>query len=98
MIVRRAIVLCIGCLFAAAAMAGDNVPGPSGPAPAGKQKARLDRQLDQQSTQVQKLQQDVAQQEAKSHAATERGQQQDQAIEDLRRQLKAAEAAKGQGH
>lgn len=93
MTVRRAIVLCIGCLIAAAAMAGDNPP-----AQASKQKNRLDRQLDQQSTQVQKLQQDVAQQEAKSHAAAQRGQQQDQAIEDLQRQLKAAEAAKGQGH
>jgi uncharacterized protein YlxW (UPF0749 family) len=93
MIVRRAIVLCIGCLIAAAAMAGDNPP-----AQAGKQKTKLDRQLDQQGAQVQKLQQDVAQQEAKSHAAAERGQQQDQAIEDLRRQLKAAEAAKSQGH
>ena len=93
MIVRRAIALCIGCLVAAAAMAGDNSPPP-----AGKQKARLDRQLDQQSAQVQKLQQDVAQQEAQSHAAAQRGQQQDQAIEDLRRQLKEAEAAKGSGH
>jgi uncharacterized protein YlxW (UPF0749 family) len=93
MIVRRAVALCIGCLIAAAAMAGDNPP-----AQADKQKAKLDRQLDQQSAQVQKLQQDVAQQEAKSHAAAQRGQQQDQAIEDLRRQLKEAEAAKGQGH
>lgn len=93
MIVRRAIALGIGCLIAATAMAGDNPP-----AQAGKQKAKLDRQLDQQSAQVQKLQQDVAQQEAKSHAAAQRGQQQDQAIEDLQRQLKAAEAAKGQGH
>ena len=93
MILRRAIALGIGCLIAAAAMAGDNPP-----VQAGKQKAGLDRQLDQQSTQVQKLQQDVARQEAKSQAATQRGQQQDQAIEDLRRQLKAAEAAKGQGH
>lgn len=93
MIVRRAIALCIGCLIAAAAMAGDHSP-----AQTGKQKNKLDRQLDQQSAQVQKLQQDVAQQEAKSHAAAQRGQQQDRAIEDLQRQLKAAEAAKGQGH
>jgi uncharacterized protein YlxW (UPF0749 family) len=93
MIVRRAIALAIGCLIAATAMAGDNAP-----ASAGKQKAALDRQLDQQSAQVQKLQQDVARQEAKSHAAAQRGQQQDQAIEDLQRQLKAAEAARGQGH
>jgi uncharacterized protein YlxW (UPF0749 family) len=93
MIVRRAIALAIGCLIAATAMAGDNAP-----ASAGKQKAALDRQLDQQSAQVQKLQQDVARQEAKSHAAAQRGQQQDQAIEDLQRQLKAAEAARGKGH
>ncbi|BDU20849.1 hypothetical protein [Dyella sp. GSA-30] len=93
MIVRRAIALSIGCLIAAAAMAGDNPP-----AQAGKQKAKLDRQLDQQSAQVQQLQQDVAQQEAKSRAAAQRGQQQDQAIEDLRRQLKEVQATKGQGH
>jgi uncharacterized protein YlxW (UPF0749 family) len=93
MIVRRAIALSLGCLIAAAAMAGDNPP-----AQAGKQKARLDRELDQQSAQVQKLQQDVAQQEAKSRAAAQRGQQQDQAIADLQRQLKEAQATKGQGH
>lgn len=88
----RAAALVACCLIAAVAVAGES---PTQQAAA--RKAEVDRKVDQQDAQVHKLQQDVAAEEAKSRAAQQRGQQQDQAIEDLRRQLKAAQASQSGG-
>jgi hypothetical protein len=89
----RAVIALVACsLIAAVAVAGEP-PTPQ----AAARKAELDRKVGQQDAQVHKLQQDVASEEAKSRAAQQRGQQQDQTIEDLRRELKAAQAGQSGG-
>ncbi|HEX7816921.1 hypothetical protein [Dyella sp.] len=93
MTLRRAIVLSLGSLLAVTAMAGETPASQ-----ADRQKVEVDRKVRQQHDQVQQLQQDVARQEAKSRDAAERGARQDQAIEDLRRQLKATQATGTTGH
>ena len=77
---------------AAWAAAGNPLPYPaSGPAPA-QASAQARQRLAQHQAEVRRLEQDVARQESDSKRASERLQQQDQAIADLQRQLDALHA------
>jgi peptidoglycan hydrolase CwlO-like protein len=67
---------------------------------AGAPKAGVEREVAHKSAEVERLQRDVDAQEAKSRDADQKMQQQDQAIAELQRQLKAlkgAGAAPGKG-
>jgi hypothetical protein len=71
-------------------------------AAAGEQPApKAEQRVASKNAEVQRLQHDVASQEAQSEQADRKMEEQDRAIADLRRQLetlKSAKAAAGQGH
>ena len=56
--------------------------------------AQVNQQVAQHQAEVQRLQQDVSEQESAGQQAAEKLQQQDQSIAELRKQLKAAQAPK----
>jgi septal ring factor EnvC (AmiA/AmiB activator) len=89
--------LCVACL-AMPAWAGQQL-GASAPAPAPK--AEAEHRVASKNAEVQRLQHDVASQEAQSEQADRKMEQQDRAIAELRQQLealKSAKAAPGPGH
>ena len=64
-------------------------------------KAEAEQRVASKNAEVQRLQHDVASQEAKTEQADRKMEEQDRAIADLRRQLEALKSAKagaGQGH
>ncbi|MGO4699972.1 hypothetical protein [Dyella sp. 2RAB6] len=70
-------------------------------APAAAPKADAEHRVASKSAEVQRLQHDVASQEAQSEQADRKMEQQDRAIADLQHQLEALKTAKavpGQGH
>ena len=74
----------LGCMFASdlfAQSSGDIA----------RRTEKLNQRVAQHQAEVQRLQQDVSRQESASQQAADRLQQQDQAIAELRRQLKAAQ-------
>ncbi|NII73851.1 septal ring factor EnvC (AmiA/AmiB activator) [Dyella sp. SG562] len=89
--------LCAACL-AMPAWAGQQA-GAAAPAPAPK--AEAEHRVASKNAEVQRLQHDVASQEAQSEQADRRMEQQDRAIAELRQQLealKSTKAAPGPGH
>lgn len=94
---------CLTCLalcvatMAMPAWAGQQ--GAASPVPAPR--AEAEHRVASKNAEVQRLQHDVASQEAKSAQADRKMEEQDRAIADLRHQLetlKSAKAAPGQGH
>jgi hypothetical protein len=89
--------LCVA--FAAMPAWAGQQQGAAAPAPAPK--AEAEHRVASKNAEVQRLQHDVASQEAQSEQADRRMEQQDRAIADLRQQLealKSSKAAPGQGH
>ncbi|WP_250901561.1 MULTISPECIES: hypothetical protein [unclassified Dyella] len=87
--------LCVACM-AMPAWAGQQL-GAAAPAP----KAEAEHRVASKNAEVQRLQHDVASQEAQSEQADRKMEQQDRAIAELRQQLealKSAKAAPGPGH
>jgi septal ring factor EnvC (AmiA/AmiB activator) len=88
---HRALVFAGALLVWAVALAD---PPPSGTSTTQKAIAGVNQRVAQNQTEVAHLQQDVGQQESASQQAAERLQQQDRTIEELKRELKAAQDAK----
>lgn len=81
---RHVVLVLLGCLLAShlfAQSSADTV----------RQAEKVNQRVTQHQVEVQRLQQDVSQQESASQQAAERLEQQDRTIAELRRQLKAAQ-------
>ena len=74
----------LGCLLASNLFAQSS-------AETARQTEKVNQRVAQHQAEVQRLQQDVSQQESASQQAADRMQQQDRAIAELRKQLKAAQ-------
>jgi septal ring factor EnvC (AmiA/AmiB activator) len=90
---RHRVLVLAGALLVSAVVLAD--PPPSTPSTASTQKAvaGVNQRVAQHEAEVAHLQQDVGQQESATQQAAERLQQQDRTIEELKRELKAAQDA-----
>lgn len=86
--------ICLVILLAAPAAAVAGSPVTSGASRTPERTAAVHRGIQRRSAEVARLQKDVAEQESRSRAAAARLSEQDRALEQLRRQLQAAEAGK----
>ncbi|MHB1056459.1 MAG: hypothetical protein ACYC0F_01080 [Rhodanobacter sp.] len=91
------LVVVIGFAFASTAWAGDRAASrPTGPATAATA-PQASRQLARRQAEVKRLKQDLDKQESDSKRASERLQQQDQAIAELHKQLQELQASPAAG-
>lgn len=94
---RTQLLVVIALVWASAAVAGDG-KGMSSPASAtSASMPRASRELVHRKAEVSRLEQDLSKQESDSKRASERLQQQDQAIAELRKQLRELQARPATG-
>ena len=89
---RLQFVSVIGLVLVSTAWAGTNQIGPLPAGQAATSLPQVRQRLTRNQAEVKRLEQDVARQESDSKQASERLQQQDQAIADLQKQLDALRA------
>jgi septal ring factor EnvC (AmiA/AmiB activator) len=96
--IRSQIIVFIVFSSVTSAYASAFSPSPQQPAQAAAVTLqKVEKRVERHRSEVQRLQQDVAAQEAHSEHATERLQQQDQAISALRKQLEALQSTQAAG-
>lgn len=81
------LIVIIGFMAVSTAWAGGQMKSPSAASTAVKSPAAAQRQLVSRQVEVKRLKQDLSREESDSRRASERLQQQDQAIAELQRQL-----------